>query len=74
MFLVLIGRIIFTEMFKTMMNSEFQVTEGVHMEARLLLGRSFVKRTQFELLGPRFSQWIVGLHIIAAALFDYLIL
>ena len=56
-----------------MMNSEFQVTEGVHIEARLLLGRGFVKRTQFELLGPRFRQWI-GLHIIAAALFDYLIL
>ena len=56
MFLFLIGSIIFTEMFKTMIKSEFQLTEGVHTEARLLLGRSFVGRTQFELLGPRFSQ------------------
>ena len=39
-----------------MMNSESQVTEGVHIEARLLLGMGFVKRTQSELLGPRFRQ------------------
>lgn len=45
MFLFLIGSIIFTEVFKTMINSEFQGTEGVHMEAGILLGRSFVKRT-----------------------------
>lgn len=46
----------FTEMLKSMMNSESQVTEGVHIEARLLLGMGFVKRTQSELLGPRFRQ------------------
>lgn len=28
----------FTEMVKTVMNSESQVTEGVHLEARPLLG------------------------------------
>lgn len=42
----LTGSIIFTEMVKTVMNSESQVTEGVHLEARPLLGRGFVKRTQ----------------------------
>lgn len=46
MFLFLTRSIIFTEMVKTVMNSESQVTEGVHLEARLLLGRGFVKRTQ----------------------------
>lgn len=43
-FLFLIVSITFTELFKSGINSEFQVTEGIHTEIRLLLGGDFISK------------------------------